>query len=61
MRRNTGRVVTAMALMVVLALSGGSSFADTNGNDPYPNSNGASTYSEVQLFLDATSYVVNLV
>ena len=61
MRGNTGRAVTAMALVVVLALSGGSSFADTNGNDPYPKPNGASTFSEVQVFLDAASYVVNLV
>lgn len=61
MRRNTGRVVAAMALMVVLALSSGSSFADTSGNDPYPKPNSANTFSEVEQLLSAASYVVNLV
>jgi len=61
MRGNTGRVVTAMALVVVLALSGASAFADGGGTEPQPKPNGASTFSEVQVFLDAASYVVNLV
>ena len=59
MRGNTGRVVAAMALVVVLALSGTRAFADGDGSHPVPV--GASTFSEVQVFLDAASYVVNLV
>ena len=62
MRGNTGRVVTAMALVVVLALTGTSAFADGGGSEPQPV--GASTYSEIDGalgFLDAVSSVLNLV
>lgn len=59
MRGNTGRVIAAVALMVVLALTGSSAFADGGGSEPQPKS--ANTFSEVGFLLDAASYVVNLV
>ena len=64
MRGNTGRVVMAMALAVVLALSGSAAFADGGGSEPLPKPNGASTYTEmdgVVGFLDAVSAVASMV
>jgi len=65
MKRNQGRVLTAMALAVVLALTCGTAFADGGGNDPFPAQSSASTYSVddggLGFLLDATAAVLNLV
>jgi hypothetical protein len=58
------RITTAMALAVVLALSGPPAFADGGGSGPAPKPNGASTYTGmdgVVGFLDAVSAVAILV
>jgi hypothetical protein len=57
-------VVAAIALAVVLALSGSSAFADGDGSRPLPGPTGASTYTEmdgVVGYLDALSAVASMV
>jgi len=65
MKRNQSRVLTAMALAAVLALSSASAFADGGGNGPTPGQSGVSTYSVADgglgFLLDATAAVLNLV
>jgi hypothetical protein len=64
MKGNAGRVVTAIALAVVLALTGTSAFADGGTSGPTPKPDAASTYTEmdgVVGYLDALSAVASMV
>lgn len=63
-RGRRGRVSVAALLVVVMALSGTSAFADGGGSDPLPKPNTCSTFSEfvelVGCAFGATSLAVDL-